>query len=116
MVSSPALPWGGSCRYRAAIVSFDEQRALLVVRGDESRATSVQRRRAISRALSAPRDVVVDLSGLRFADCSLMLDLAILAQRLRARGKRLEVRAPSPQIRRLVELVGLHRMPAVALV
>ena len=38
----------------------------------------------------------------------------MLAQRLRAQGRRLWVQAPQPQIRRLIELVGLDRMPAVA--
>ena len=83
--------------------------------GDEDRATSGLRRRAISAALSAGRDVVVDLSDLRFADSSLMVDLAVLAQRLRAEGRALRLRGPQPQIQRLIELTGLHRMPAIAL-
>jgi len=101
--------------YRALIVSFDEQQALLRVSGDEDRATSGRRRRPLSCALRASRDVIVDLSELHFADSSLIVDLAVLAQRLRADGRRLRLRAPQPQIRTLIELVGLHRMPAVAL-
>ena len=97
------------------IVSFDEHQALLRVSGDEDRTTSGRRRRPLSCALRASRDVIVDLSELRFADSSLIVDLAVLAQRLRADGRRLRLRAPQPQIRRLIELVGLHRMPAVAL-
>jgi anti-anti-sigma factor len=97
------------------IVSFDEQQALLRVSGDEDRTTSGRRRRPISCALRATRDVVVDLSDLKFADSSLIVDLAVLAQRLRAEGRRLRLRAPQPQIRTLIELVGLHRMPSVAL-
>jgi anti-anti-sigma factor len=85
------------------------------VTGDEDRTTSGRRRRALSRALSASRDVKVDLSDLSFADSSLMVDLAVLAQRLRAEGRRLRLAGPQPQIRRLIELVGLHRMPAVAI-
>jgi anti-anti-sigma regulatory factor len=57
--------------------------------------------------------VIVDLSGLRFADSSLMIDLACLAQRLRAQGQTLWLSAPQPNIRFLIETVGLHRMPAV---
>ncbi len=83
--------------------------------GDEDRTTSGRRRRPISCALRATRDVVVDLSDLKFADSSLIVDLAVLAQRLRAEGRRLRLRAPQPQIRTLIELVGLHRMPSVAL-
>ena len=68
----------------------------------------------MSAALGAGRDVVVDLTELRFADSSLMVDLAVLAQRLRAEGRALRLRGPQPHIQRLIELVGLHRMPAVA--
>jgi anti-anti-sigma factor len=87
---------------------------LLRVTGDEDRTTSARRRRALSAALHAPRDICVDLSQLRFADPSLMLDLAVLAQRLRAEGLALRLRRPQPEVRRLIELVGLDRQPAVA--
>lgn len=55
------------------------------------------------------------MSALVFADSSLMLDLAALARRLRTRGRALRVRGAQPQIRRLIELVGLHRLPGVNL-
>ncbi len=83
--------------------------------GDEDRATAGGRRRALSAALHAGRDVVVDLHELRFTDSSLMVDLAVLAQRLRSDGREMRLRAPQPQVQRLIELVGLHRLPAVAL-
>lgn len=98
------------------IVSFDEQLGVLQVTGEEDRATSGRRRRAISAALQATRDVIVDLSELRFADTSLMIDLAVLAQRLRAHGRTLWLRDPQPHVRRLIELMGLDRLPAVLLV
>jgi anti-anti-sigma regulatory factor len=56
---------------------------------------------------------VVDLSDLAFADPSLMLDLAVLARRLRVRGREILIRGAQPQIRTLIELVGLHRLPGV---
>ena len=65
--------------------------------------------------MKASCDVVADLSELVFADPSLMFDLAILAQRLRAGGRRLLVRGAQPQIVRLIELVGLNRQPGVQL-
>ena len=95
------------------IVTFDEQLALLRIEGDEDRVTSGRRRRPLSAALNATRDVIVDLSGLRFADPSLMIDLACLAQRLRAQGQTLWLTHPQPPIRALIEMVGLHRLPAV---
>jgi anti-anti-sigma regulatory factor len=59
--------------------------------------------------------VIVDLSGLHFADASLMIDLACLAQRLRAQGRTLWLSGAQPNIRKLIETVGLHRLPAVRL-
>ena len=95
------------------IVTFDEQLAILTIKGDEDRVTSGRRRRPLSAALNATRDVIVDLSDLRFADPSLMIDLACLAQRLRAQGQTLWLTHPQPYIRALIETVGLHRLPAV---
>ena len=98
------------------IVSFDEQLGILRVTGDEDRTTSGRRRRPLSAALKATHDVIVDLSELDFADSSLMVDLACLAQRLRAHGRTLSLRHPQPHIRRLIELVGLHRLPSVMVI
>jgi anti-anti-sigma regulatory factor len=81
--------------------------------GDEDRSTQSLRRRALSQALRAPTNVVVDLSGLAFADPSLMLDLAMLARRLRKSGLKLLIHDPQPDIRALIEYVGLHRLPGV---
>ncbi len=78
--------------------------------------TQGRRRHAIARALGAERDVVVDLRELRFADASLMLDLAMLARRLRGRGRQLRLSGPQPQIRTLIELVGLHRVAGISVV
>jgi anti-anti-sigma regulatory factor len=58
---------------------------------------------------------VVDLSDLVFADASLMLDLAMLARRLRRRGRAILLRGAQPQIMALIQLVGLHRQPGVRL-
>ncbi|HEX6388845.1 MAG TPA: STAS domain-containing protein [Solirubrobacteraceae bacterium] len=99
-----------------AIVDFSEQRAMLLVAGDEDRATQGSRRGALSRALQSRSDVVVDLSQLEYADPSLMLDLAMVARRLRKRGRKMLLRGAQPQIRRLIELVGLDRMPGVLVV
>jgi anti-anti-sigma factor len=98
------------------IVSFDEQLGVLRVTGEEDRSTSGRRRRPLSVALRATRDVIVDLSELRFADPSLMIDLACLAQRLRAHGRTLSLRNPQPHVRKLIELVGLHRLPSVSVI
>jgi anti-anti-sigma factor len=59
--------------------------------------------------------VIVDLTELRFADSSVMVDLACVAQRLRAHGRMLWLAGAQPDVRRLIEIVGLHRLPAVRL-
>jgi anti-anti-sigma regulatory factor len=83
--------------------------------GDEDRSTQGYRRRALTRAFRAQTNVVVDLTELAFADASLMLDLAMLARRLRTHGWAIQLRGAQPQIRTLIELVGLHRLPGVML-
>jgi anti-anti-sigma factor len=55
----------------------------------------------------------VDLTGLTFADSSLMLDLVMVARRLRQAGRTMRVCGAQPQIGRLIELVGLDRLPSV---
>jgi anti-anti-sigma regulatory factor len=44
-----------------------------------------------------------------------MLDLAALARRLRTRERELKLQGAQPQIKLLIELVGLHRLPGVQL-
>jgi len=83
--------------------------------GEEDQLTSGRRRRALSSALKAGRDVVVDLRGLSFADSSLFVDLAVLARRLRLNGRELLLSGPQPQVQKLIESMGLHRLPAIAL-
>ena len=67
----------------------------------------------MSRALTTQSDVQVDLSELRFADTSLVLDLMMVARRLRQRGCAMALHDPQPQIWRLIELTGLNRLPSV---
>ena len=67
----------------------------------------------MSRALAARTDVVVDLRELTFADSSLMLDLAIVARRLRMAGRQLHLRHAQPQVWRVIEVVGVNRLPGV---
>lgn len=98
-----------------AIVSFDAQPSLLRCSGDEDRTTQSLRRRALSQAIKARADVIVDLTELAFADASLMLDLAMLARRLRKRDRslRLRLRGAQPHIHVLIEYVGLHRLAGI---
>jgi anti-anti-sigma regulatory factor len=83
--------------------------------GDEDLSTQPRRRHALTRASRASNDVVVDLVELGFADASLMIDFAMVSRRLRMSGRGLRLRGPQPQVRRLIELVGLLRLPGVRL-
>ncbi len=87
----------------------------LLCRGDEDRATQGFRRPAMARAIRSRADVIVDLSELVFADASLMLDLAMVARRLRTHGRGIRLHGAKPQIHTLIEVVGLHRLPGVRL-
>ncbi len=69
----------------------------------------------MTRAIRARADLIVDLTELVFADASLMLDIAVMARRLRSHGSAVMLRGPQPQIRTLIELFGLHRLPGVLL-
>ncbi|HEY5317487.1 MAG TPA: STAS domain-containing protein [Solirubrobacteraceae bacterium] len=97
------------------MVDFDDKPPTLRCRGDEDRMTQGRRRPALSRAIRAQADVIVDLTELVFADTSLMLDLAMIARRLRTHGRALLLRGAQPQITMLIEMVGLHRLPGVRL-
>lgn len=98
-----------------AIVTFEDNPPTLRCYGDEDRSTQSLRRQALSRALCAPADVVVDLAQLAFADPSLMLDFAMIARRLRKAGRELILRGAQPDISVLIEYVGLHRLPGVTI-
>lgn len=110
------LVFGGPIGVRCRIVSFREQPPVLKVSGDEDRTTQALRRRALAQASTADQDVVVDLSELVFADASLMLDLMMLARRIRKRGRQVLLRGAQPQIHALIEMVGVHRLPDVIVV
>ena len=42
-----------------------------------------------------------------------MLDLAMLARRLRLRGTRIVLQGAQPHVERLIEYVGMERLPGV---
>lgn len=58
--------------------------------------------------------MAVDLTELAFGDSSLMVDLAILARRLRVHGCTLRLLNPQPSVTTVIEMVGLHRLPGVS--
>jgi anti-anti-sigma regulatory factor len=83
--------------------------------GDEDHLSQVQRRASLARARCCASELSVDLSDLSFADPSLMVDLAMLARRLRRRGSSLRLCGAQPQILALIEHVGLQRLDDIEL-
>jgi anti-anti-sigma regulatory factor len=100
-------------RYGDRIVSLTDNPPVLRCCGDEDRSTQSIRRPALSRALAVDQDLVVDMSELSFADASLMVDLAMVARRLRQSGRAMRMSGAAPHIHTLIEMVGLHRLPGV---
>ena len=92
---------------------WSNELSVLRCTGEEDATSKPLRRRALSRAQRSAKDVVFDLSELGFADPSLMIDLAMVAQRLRMGGRGLRLRGAQPHIRRLIEMVGLDHLPGV---
>lgn len=80
---------------------------VLSVRGEHDIATKVSLAVAIARAAKRDAaDVLVDLSQVTFMDASTVGAIVGSRNRLRSRSQSLEVRAPSPSARRVLELCG----------
>ncbi|HEU4979154.1 MAG TPA: STAS domain-containing protein [Solirubrobacteraceae bacterium] len=97
------------------MVRFEGQAATLRCSGDEDLSTQALRRQALSQALTTERDVLVDLAALEFADSSFLLDLAMVARRLRHCDRTLHLRDAQPHVLALIVRVGLDRLPGVAI-
>lgn len=84
--------------------------ALLHVRGDLDAASSPLLRRAFLQEIGGgARDVVVDMSGVRFADSTAVAVLAEAKRWLEDRSGRLSVEGPSKAVRDVLLLSGAAR-------
>lgn len=89
----------------------DNKVTVIWVRGEHDIATKVSLVVAIARAAQrGDADLLVDLSGVTFMDASIVGALVHSRNRLRSRSQSLEVRAPSPPARRVLELCGLAHL------
>jgi anti-anti-sigma factor len=79
--------------------------------GDEDLATRGRRNPIFLRAGRLGSSVDVDLGELIFADSSFVVDLAMLARRLRRQGCELRLRRAQPTVQRIIEMAGLHQLP-----
>ena len=86
---------------------------LIALRGDLDLSTSADLWARIDELPGGTPSTVLDLSGLEFVDSSGISCLFRLHQRVADQGGMVIARAPSPQIRRLLEMTQLNRLIAV---
>jgi anti-anti-sigma factor len=86
-----------------------DQQSVLRLRGELDITNRDHLHRAIGRVLEDhhPRTLVVDLSGLGFADCGGLAVLAWAHARLAEQGHQLVITGAQPIVRRLLGLTGL---------
>jgi anti-anti-sigma factor len=97
--------------YLAVTVEHDAQRIIVRLRG-ELDVSNLDELRSVFDALlrAGPRPIVVDLSGLIFADCGGMSVLVAMRSRLAGHGHDLRVTSPQPIVRRLLTLTGMDTL------
>ncbi|MER7667206.1 STAS domain-containing protein [Kitasatospora sp. NPDC096128] len=83
--------------------------ALVTACGDLDLCTAPELRRSLSAALRAYREVVLDLSGVEFMDCSGLGALVHAQNQADRLGARLILRGAGPRVLRLLKLTGLNR-------
>jgi anti-anti-sigma factor len=99
---------GGAATAFGIEASFPGFEAVLTVHGEVDLGTAAELGAYLDEAIDhGHRFVVVDLAGLEFIDGSGLRVIATRAERLRLSGGALTVRAPSPMVRRLLDIVGL---------
>lgn len=86
----------------------DPSRTVVSLRGEHDIATKIPLAVAIARAGQLDQvAVLLDMSAVTFLDASTIGAIVGSRNRLHSRGQSLEVRAPSPRARRMLDLCGL---------
>ena len=89
-------------------VNIEQTRAVVAVRGELDAYSAPRLENQISKLLSEPIDeVVLDLSETGFLDSSGLRAILSAHRRLTESERRLELRAPSEAVTRLLEITGL---------
>ena len=102
MVTSP---------YLSVTTELSGHRIIVRLRGELDVMSSDSLRKALEAILDAePMPVVVDMSGLSFADCGGMSVLIGLRKHLAAHGHEVTVTAPQPIVRRMLALTGMDTL------
>jgi anti-sigma B factor antagonist len=82
--------------------------AVMAIAGEIDLYTAPRLQAEFTRLLEAgPDRVVIDMSGVEFCDSTGMNVLLSALKRLRERGGALEVAAPRPAVRKILQVTGL---------
>jgi anti-anti-sigma factor len=82
------------------------------LRGEVDMATAAALEWALERTIDRGGDLVVDVGELTFIDAAGLRALARVDERLREHDRRLRLERASPQLRRLLGVLGLSHLAA----
>jgi RNA polymerase sigma-70 factor (sigma-B/F/G subfamily) len=91
------------------ITSSDQTEHRLVVRGEIDLASAPRMQRALARALAASGEVVVDVSQVRFLDCTAVGTLLRVHRQAAAAGGRLRVAGARGVVLEVLEVAGVAK-------
>ena len=81
--------------------------------GELDLATAPELERVLERLASEPSAIVLDLSGVTFADCAGLRPVREALCRGGSLGRHVRLSSPRPAVRRVLELAGLDEHPAL---
>jgi len=92
-------------------VSEEGGRTVVVASGELDLYTSPRLRECLTQRIDdGARQLVVDLGAVTFVDSTALGVLVAALKRVRAEGGTLELRAPTPSARKVLEITGLNRV------
>jgi anti-sigma B factor antagonist len=92
-------------------VSEEGGRAVVVAQGELDLYTSPRLREVLTGRIDAgDRHLVIDLAGVTFVDSTALGVLVSALKRVTAEDGVLELRAPTPSARKVLEITGLNRV------
>ena len=89
------------------MIEAEHGRTVCRITGDLDAASAARLRAVLGEQLDEGADAVVDVSGVGFIDSSGLGVLVGALKRFSAAGQQLSLRAPTPSLRRVLEMTGL---------
>ena len=95
-------------------VTAGEAGPVVALSGDADLSTATELSEALTAQVDAgPRLLIVDISGLAFADSASIRVIVLAGRALRDQGGALELVNPQPAVARLLSLMGVDQMITV---